>query len=246
MTHVHFLESELHFFGYSSRALRKSDWLSAHLTSKGKTCRYRQICTWPPARPSPVAYQVSIEILIKNPLLSCEIATLRDSKPTTMAASSTLLRVAPFLATTSSVTFTVCSDLFLRPLIPEPGKPSLRSHVNRTLPMHGRFIWRAVPVLASIYAVNIGTAVVNLTRSSDTAKTFYAAGLSFTLLHFLWGRRAMHLLWTIRNDINIEDDEGKDNVAAIVAWVHLNVTRAICSDLPGWVCYFLAFMTAEV
>lgn len=56
----------------------------------------------------------------------------------------------------------------------------------------------------------------------------------------------MHLLWTIRNDINIEDDEGKDNVAAIVAWVHLNVTRAICSDLPGWVCYFLAFMTAEV
>lgn len=159
-----------------------------------------------------------------------------------MAAKSTLLSVAPFLATTSSLTLTVCEDLFIRSLIPKPSEPELRVHANRVLPIQGRFIKPGAPFLASIYGLNIVTGVMNFGRSHGSEKLFYAAGLCFTLLHFVWGQRALHLLSTVRNDQNIDGDENKDNVAAITEWVRLNAIRGVCADFPAWLCYFRAFL----
>lgn len=54
----------------------------------------------------------------------------------------------------------------------------------------------------------------------------------------------MGLLGSIRRDENIEGDKSKDNTAAMEAWVRVNAVRGILADLPGWVCYFIAFVTA--
>lgn len=165
-----------------------------------------------------------------------------------------LLRVAPLLAATSSVTFTWCEDFFIRPLI--TNDTELRSHANRILPRHGRWLWSGLAIVFTTYPLSIATAAANLAHKNGSvdihgvelrqriAGGFYLAGLIFSVLHFPWGHRAMHLLRTIRQDTNVEGDKAKDNTAIMATWLKLNALRGLSAEIPSWICYFVAFMVA--
>ncbi|KAF2964425.1 hypothetical protein GQX73_g9128 [Xylaria multiplex] len=166
------------------------------------------------------------------------------------------LRVAPLLAATSSLTFTICEDMFIRPLVTY--RPDLRPHANRILPAHGQWIWGGLSIIFSMYPISIATAAANLAARDDMvdimgfgtrqriAAGFYAAGLLFSVLHFPFGKRAMHLLWTIRNDKNNDDDIKGDNSALMAAWLRVNAVRGLVADFPGWACYLVALVVGTI
>lgn len=143
------------------------------------------------------------------------------------------------------MTFVLCEDFFIRPLTPAP-KTDLRQFANRVLPTHGRWLWPGLGIVATTWGLSIATAVSNLVQQPIAgAANWYRAGLVFSILHFAWGYRAMWLLGTIRNDGNDDEDERKDNVAHMKAWLQVNAWRGGLADLPSWLCYFVAFMLSE-
>ncbi|KUI64394.1 hypothetical protein VM1G_11191 [Cytospora mali] len=158
-----------------------------------------------------------------------------------------LLRVCPLLGATSSMTFVVCEDFFIRPLAPAP-QSDLRRHANRLLPAHGRWLWPGLGVVGASWGLSIATAIANLrppvAQGGGAADKWYRAGLCFSALHFAFGYRAMWLLWTIRKDGNDDEDEKKDNVAYMKAWLRVNFWRGLLADLPSWLCYLVAFILA--
>jgi hypothetical protein len=170
-------------------------------------------------------------------------------------AGLALLRAAPFLAATSSVTFTLSEDIFIRPLAKTP-TTELRRHANRLLPSQGRWLWPGLGIVFGTYGLSIATAIANLARgdpavhfhsansNSRLAAGFYLAGCIFSFLHFPWGVKAMALLKSIRTDSNVDGDEKRDNTAAMRAWLKVNWLRGLLADLPSWVCYFVAYMYA--
>ncbi|RYP00871.1 hypothetical protein DL763_000501 [Monosporascus cannonballus] len=180
-----------------------------------------------------------------------------------MTGSGVLLRAAPVLFGTSSLTFTVtvCEAIFIRPLVEMARRDTkLRTHSNRVLPAHGRWLWCGLGIVFSMYPLGIATAIINLATariassgegggggmagSQRIAAGFYAAGIGFSALHFIWGPRAIRLLGSIRRDENMDGDRTRDNTAAMEAWVRLNAVRGILTDFPQWVCYFIAFIAS--
>ncbi|KAI1147409.1 hypothetical protein F4825DRAFT_150171 [Nemania diffusa] len=171
-------------------------------------------------------------------------------------SASAFLRAAPLLAATSSLTFTVCEDMFIRPLVTY--QPGLRSHANRILPTHGKWLWGGLSIVFSMYPISIATAAVNLATKDSAvditgpetrqrvAAAFYLAGLVFSVLHFPFGKRAMYLLWTIRNDKNDDNNVKADNSAMMAAWLRVNAIRGLVADFPGWVCYLIAYVVGTI
>ncbi|RYP28942.1 hypothetical protein DL767_006977 [Monosporascus sp. MG133] len=147
-----------------------------------------------------------------------------------MALPEQLLHAAPLLFATSSLTFTVCEDIFIRPLVelPLPGlttaaatssfssgakegeeerKKKLRVHNNRVLPGHGRWLRGGLGIVFSMYPLSIATAVANVNIATATALPpmavkLYTVGAVFSALHMVFGPRAMSLLASIREDKN--------------------------------------------
>ncbi|KAK4217475.1 hypothetical protein QBC37DRAFT_414589 [Rhypophila decipiens] len=176
-------------------------------------------------------------------------------------AGLALLRVAPLLSATSSVTFTLCEDTFIRPLVhtsPSASSAELRRHVNRMLPSHGRWTRRGLFVIFITYPLSIATAAVNLARHDNgqvdfsgdasynarVAAGFYLAGLVFSVIHFPFGPRAMGFLKRVREDSGSDDDPAQDNTASMSSWLRINAIRGVVADVPSWVCYFAAFLFA--
>lgn len=173
-------------------------------------------------------------------------------------AGLALLRVAPLLSATSSLTFTLCEDTFIRPLMHESSSTAgkeARRHVNSILPSHGRWTRRGLTVIFTTYPLSIATAIANLARSDahvDLSKTasynarvaagFYLTGLLFSVLHFPFGPSAMACLKRVADNKGVEGDEKADNTASMVSWLRINLTRGLVADLPSWACYFVAFM----
>ncbi|KAI0010867.1 hypothetical protein F4779DRAFT_575760 [Xylariaceae sp. FL0662B] len=172
-----------------------------------------------------------------------------------MSSGLPLLRAVPFLASTSALTFTVSEDLFMRALKVDP---QLRPHANRILPAHVRaWLPGALAVVFGTHPLAIAAASANLCirdfhvdltgarYNQRLAAGFYLAGLAFSVTHFLFGVRALKLLFSMRNDTNVHNDLAKDNSTALKAWVHLNAICGVISDLPAWVCYFVAFVAGS-
>ena len=174
-------------------------------------------------------------------------------------AGLALLRVAPLLSATSSVTFTLSEDTFIRPLVhtsPSTSSAELRRHVNRMLPSHSRWTRRGLAVIFITYPLSIATAAVNLARHDNgkvdlsrnasynarVAAGFYLAGLIFSVLHFPFGPRAMGYLKRVGEDSGSDDDPEKDNTANVVSWLRINAIRGVVADVPSWVCYFAGFL----
>jgi hypothetical protein len=173
-------------------------------------------------------------------------------------AGHALLRVAPLLSATSSLTFTLCEDTFIRPLIHKSSSTvskEARRHVNSILPSHGRWTQRGLAVIFITYPISIATAAANLARpdghvdmstgasyNSRVAAGFYLAGLIFSVLHFPFGPSAMSYLKRVAENRGVEGDEKADNTAIMVSWLRINLMRGIMADIPSWACYFIAFM----
>ncbi|KAI1416805.1 hypothetical protein F5Y13DRAFT_100747 [Hypoxylon sp. FL1857] len=173
-----------------------------------------------------------------------------------------LLRAAPLLASTSSITMTICEEVYFRPF----GTPqaSLRPQANRLLRAHvNSFGPYSMALTASLYSLSIGTAIANLAfrdgslslSSSDvlgistsgthgTAAALYLASVVFNAMHFAFGPRDLALINVVMDETKVDADKGKDNCTAMGDWVSLNVVRALVADLPGWICSFAGFMMA--
>jgi hypothetical protein len=173
-------------------------------------------------------------------------------------AGLALLRVAPLLSATSSLTFTLSEDTFIRPLIHETSSTAekeARRHVNNILPSHGRWTQRGLAVIFITYPLSIATAAANLARhdahvdiskgasyNSRVAAGFYLAGLFFSVIHFPFGPSAMACLKRVADNKGVEGDAKADNTASMVSWLRINLIRGVVADLPSWACYFVAFM----
>jgi hypothetical protein len=178
-------------------------------------------------------------------------------------AGLALLRIAPFISATSSVTFTFAEDVFVRPLVhtaPSTREIELRGHANRILPafVHG-FFKRGIVLILVSYPLSFATAIANLSRSENGAVSFasdapplaraaagfYLAGLFFSVMHFPFAFWAMPPLDMAKADGGKDDDPKKDNTAAIGTWLTVNAWRGALADFPSWICYFVAFMCAS-
>ncbi|KUI71854.1 hypothetical protein VM1G_07485 [Cytospora mali] len=175
-------------------------------------------------------------------------------------AGLALLSVAPLLSATSSITFTLSEDTFIRPLMhtsPVETELERRHHTNRALPSLIGFTRNGLAIIFTTYPLSIATAAANLARHDANvnisahaatrprvAAGFYLAGLIFSVLHFPFGPGAMRHLNHVKDDMGVEGDPGADNTASMVSWLRINSTRAFVADLPSWTCYFVAFMVA--
>jgi len=173
-------------------------------------------------------------------------------------ASLALLSAVPLLSATSSVTFTLCEDTFIRPLMYTGTLVSdveLRHYANRILPGQGRFIRRGLPIVFITYPLSIATAAANAARhdgrvdiygdnDARLAAGFFLAGLAFSLLHFVFGQKAVALLKQVRENKGIDGDPVADNTAMMSSWLRINAIRGLVADVPSWACYFSAFLLA--
>ncbi|KAI1461937.1 hypothetical protein F4805DRAFT_188413 [Annulohypoxylon moriforme] len=166
-----------------------------------------------------------------------------------MPVGLTLLRVAPLLASTSYITFTVSEDIYLRPL--GSLRPDLRQETNRVIPAH-RDRWEppGLAMIFTLYPLGIGTAIANLVSKHGSldisgasgsnqriAGYLYAAGAVFGALHFAFGPSDLAILKRI-------SEKDKNNEKTMAEWVRMNLIRGFCAEFPSWVCYFLGFMYA--
>ncbi|KAI1120769.1 hypothetical protein F5Y10DRAFT_289320 [Nemania abortiva] len=175
-------------------------------------------------------------------------------------ASFALLRVAPLISATSYVTFFFAEDTFIRPLVhtaTSPSESQLRRHANRILPGLYAFTRRGLPFVFITYPISIATAVTNIVQSDSgvtfardgapqarAAAVFYLAGLIFSTLHLLFGPAAMAHLDHLGADKGLDSDPRADNTASIVAWLKINTIRGLVADIPSWICYLAAFLSA--
>ncbi|KAI2465481.1 hypothetical protein F4781DRAFT_22884 [Annulohypoxylon bovei var. microspora] len=166
-----------------------------------------------------------------------------------MPAGLILLRVAPLLASSSYITFTVSEDIYLRPF--GAFRPDLRLQANRIIPAYkDRWFPPSLAVIFIMYPLGIGTAVANLVSrhgsldisgasgsSQRIAGYFYAAGAIFGALHFAFGPHDLKILKRI-------SEKDKNNEMAVADWVRMSLVRGLVADFPSWLCYFLGFMFA--
>ncbi|KAI1387019.1 uncharacterized protein F4822DRAFT_411896 [Hypoxylon trugodes] len=166
-----------------------------------------------------------------------------------MHACLILLRAAPFLASTSYVTYTVAEDLYLRPF--GNFRPDLREQANQIIPAYrDRWFPPSLAVIFTLYPLGIGTAITNLVirkgsldltgasgSNQRVAAGLYIAGAVFSALHFAFGPRDLAIVKRI-------DEKDKDNAKGMADWVSMNRIRGLVADFPSWLCYFAGFMYA--
>ena len=147
----------------------------------------------------------------------------------------TLLRLAPIITSTASLTFAHDQDLFFRPFIHE----SQRQKSNAFLPGWSKeALPRAFWVIFALYPTTAALTLTNIyTGDAGEARKFYWAGLAFTFGHFLFGMKALRLLDAIEND------KSKGNSTQdMKSWLDNNTLRSFSVDLPGWISFICAAM----
>ncbi|KAI0197468.1 hypothetical protein F4808DRAFT_295144 [Astrocystis sublimbata] len=165
-----------------------------------------------------------------------------------MAAQLMILRIAPLLASTSCVTYTIAEDLYLRPF--GNFRPDLRVEANRIIPEYkDRWFPPSLAVIFTVYPVAICTAIANVWVNGNMevsgepndirylGSCFYIAGALFSALHFAFGPRDLSILKQI-------NEKEKDNGKAMADWVHMNLVRGLMAELPSWLCFFVGFIAA--
>ncbi|KAI1776652.1 hypothetical protein F4818DRAFT_411322 [Hypoxylon cercidicola] len=153
-----------------------------------------------------------------------------------MSPALVLLRVLPVMVTSSTLTFTFCEDLFLRPHTRLSG--TARDHVNGVLPPYvKRWFPRGFAYVLVLYPATWALGIANLavrtvsmhpySQHSSTANLaaaraswgLYAAGLIFSMAHFAWGLKARGLMDTVAGNgsaaVVHNANSGKDGNNAI-------------------------------
>lgn len=127
-----------------------------------------------------------------------------------------LLRLAPLVTSTASLTFAYDQHIFYSPWLQLPSPPSSSSANKETTTLRARYfricLQRALVVIATLYPLTALFAVANLlTGANGNGGKWYWAGLVFTGAHFaLYATRAVRLLEKVRSEgEDGEKGEGK-------------------------------------
>lgn len=155
-----------------------------------------------------------------------------------------LLRVAPLVLTTSSLTFSFNQYQFFRPYLHLPDAQEHR-HVNDVL---RGYVKRQFPsglaTILTLYPLTWATAAANISMGTfaGTPRNLHIAGLVLSAAHMFWATRAKALM----EEIGVDDTAGdKDRVALLRSWLRLHVARSLLTDFPSWICFGVGFLLSK-
>lgn len=152
-----------------------------------------------------------------------------------------LLRLLPVISSTATLQFAVDEHLIFGTWM----GPSLRQNANTTLPAwwtRGGLRWQWVLIFG--YPLNYLFGVLNLVSRYDQLQAtgssrWYALGLMFSVGHMLFLKMALERI------ADIEEGTPKNNVTVSMGrWLQMNWVRALVTDLPAWVCWTVAAVSA--
>lgn len=151
----------------------------------------------------------------------------------------TLLRLAPLITSTTTITYNLAHHIFFTAFL----APSHQKEANAFIPRWTE-IWMpsAKWPIVVFYPLSLVLAASNIytTTASGGAKAWYWAGLVFTFGHFLWAKKAIGLL------IRIKDDGSKGkSTKDMREWVKMNIVRGLLTDLPAWMAFLMAAGTTS-
>ncbi|KAI1457009.1 hypothetical protein F4805DRAFT_203836 [Annulohypoxylon moriforme] len=149
----------------------------------------------------------------------------------------TLLRVAPLITSTASLTIAADSHLFLSSLVSL--KDQQRSTVNKIIPRYFEtFFWRGLPSIFVTFGLSIAFGVTNAYgRRSAAAWAWYAGGSAFSLAHFAF---VPMIAGTVRDAIEAKETAEGGGVEAIQGWLNVHYVRMALADIPSWTCFLVA------
>ena len=148
-----------------------------------------------------------------------------------------LLRIAPVITSTATLTYAWDQELFLRPFV----RDSIRSKANPVLPEYATtWLERGYWMIVILYPASLTLSLANIFaghRPDVATQRVYWAGAAFTIGHFLFGQKAIRLLHAI------ESDESKGNSTDdLKSWLDNNAIRSFAVDLPAWLSFVAAAM----
>ena len=144
-----------------------------------------------------------------------------------------LLRLAPLVTSTASLTFAHDQHLFFSPWLHQSYQPE----ANALLPRWFHIcLKRALVVIITLYPLNALFAIANLyTCSEGRVKVWYWSGLAFTMGHFLFAKNALGLL----DRVQYEKEKGQCT-RDLRQWLDMHAWRSLVVDLLGWVSFGVA------
>ena len=148
-----------------------------------------------------------------------------------------LLRLAPLINSTASLTFAHDHDLFFRIF----SHPDCKDKANTLIPpWMGVYMPRGLKRIIWFYLGTFILALANiLTVGPEDSTSWYWLGLVFTIGHVaIFGKQAVGLLNSMK-----DDGSKGSGTADMAAWVDMNVYRTLLVDIPGWLCYLTAALS---
>lgn len=149
-----------------------------------------------------------------------------------VSTSTGLLRLAPLLLSTATLTFAHDHDLFFRAML----APRLKAQSTAFIPpLIDTYMLRGGLTIFTLYPSTLILALFNTWFAGDSS-FWYGLGASCTVGHFLFAKWALGLLEEMRGD---KSGIGRDSMGE---WVRMNVIRTMSVDTAGWVCYLVAVL----
>ena len=146
-----------------------------------------------------------------------------------VTASIALLRLAPLLLSTATLTFAHDHDLFFRAFL----APRLTSQSTAIIPPFvDTYMARGGLTIFTLYPSTLILALVN----ARSVGFWYGLGAAFTVGHFLYAKWAITLLENMRGE---KTGRGREHMRD---WVRMNAIRTMTVDAAGWVCYLIAVL----
>ncbi|KAI1443824.1 hypothetical protein F5Y02DRAFT_419696 [Annulohypoxylon stygium] len=148
----------------------------------------------------------------------------------------TLLRVAPLITSTASLTIASDSHLFLSSLT---SLKSQRASVNQMAPRYFEtFFWRGLPEIFVTFGLSLAFGVANAYRKPSAAGwAWYAGGSAFSLAHFAF---VPAIAWKVKDAIDAKETPNGGAAEAIQGWLNVHYVRMALADIPSWTCFLVA------
>ncbi|KAI0887845.1 uncharacterized protein GGS22DRAFT_154451 [Annulohypoxylon maeteangense] len=150
----------------------------------------------------------------------------------------TLLRVAPLITSTASLTIASDSHLFLSSLVSLKRE---RSTVNQVAPRYFEtFFWRGLPEILVTFGLSLAFGIANSyggRRPRAAAWAWYAGGSAFSLAHFAF---VPTIAFKVRDAIEAKEAPDGGAAEAIQGWLNVHHVRMALADIPAWTCFLVA------
>ncbi|KAI1211438.1 uncharacterized protein F4807DRAFT_38500 [Annulohypoxylon truncatum] len=150
----------------------------------------------------------------------------------------TLLRVAPLITSTASLTIACDSHFFLSSLV---SLKCQRPTVNQVAPRYFEtFFWRALPEIFVTFGLSIAFGVANArvrAPAAAAAWAWYAGGSAFSLAHFAF---VPAIAWKVKDTIDAKEAPDGGAAEAIQGWLNVHYVRMALADIPSWACFLVA------